>query len=119
MAAQIVHAHFGPYCYENLCKITVLQRELAIRLNPSKTILQPLDRGIDHLGYWLKPNYTLVRRKNVITCRARLASKELLKNKQGQRAIRDSYLGLFRHADGYRLSQSLICMLAWIFLPWF
>ena len=85
-----------------------LQRELAIHLNPSKTVLQPIDRGIDHLGYWLKPNYTLVRRKNVITCRARLACKDIRGQTKCMRAVRDSYLGLFRHADAYGLSQSIL-----------
>ena len=84
-----------------------LLSELEIKLNPSKTILQPIDRGFDHLGYWMKPNYTLVRRKNVIACRSKLKSKEMDSNSSHRRAIRNSYLGLFKHGDCYGLSESI------------
>ena len=84
-----------------------LKENLNIRLNPKKTIIQPIDRGIDHLGYWLKPNYTLVRRKNVITCRRKISYGKTRSSTEHFNAIINSYLGLFSHGDCYRLSQSV------------
>jgi RNA-directed DNA polymerase len=39
-----------------------LQHTLALQLNPRKTVLQPLCHGLDHLGYFIKPTHTEVRR---------------------------------------------------------
>jgi hypothetical protein len=42
-----------------------LEKELKIHLHPQKTILQPARYGIDFLGYIVKPDYILVRRRVV------------------------------------------------------
>ena len=49
-----------------------LQRDLNLKLNPKKTLLQPLSRGLDHLGYFIRPSYTLVRRRVVGNCRRKI-----------------------------------------------
>ena len=49
-----------------------LQRDLNLKLNPKKTLLQPLSRGLDHLGYFMRPSYTLVRRRVVGNCRRKI-----------------------------------------------
>ena len=85
-----------------------LRENLALKLNPKKTILQPACRGVDHLGFFIKPYYMLVRRKNVRHCKAKLAGR-LKKGYSPHRrdAMMASYLGLFGHGDGFRLCQAI------------
>lgn len=75
-----------------------LLNRLDLRLNPTKTILQPLDRGIDHLGYWIKPSHVLVRQKNVRACQHR-RTIDSENEPQMMQASLNSYFGLFRQAD--------------------
>lgn len=42
-----------------------LQRRLAVRLNEGKTILQPIERGVDMVGQVIKPWRRVTRRKTV------------------------------------------------------
>ena len=83
-----------------------LQAKLALRLNPSKTSLQALDRGVDHLGYWIKPDHTLVRQKNVKVCHEKLAATAVL-SPQKMQATLNSYLGMFRMVASKRLRATL------------
>jgi len=41
---------------------TFLWDVLRLRLNPKKTQLRPLSHGVDHLGFFIKPSHTTVRR---------------------------------------------------------
>ncbi|MBS1143397.1 MAG: RNA-directed polymerase [Proteobacteria bacterium] len=41
----------------------LLATQLAARINPSKTILQPIDRGIDFVGHVIKPHRRTLRRR--------------------------------------------------------
>ena len=49
-----------------------ISRELKITLNSKKTVLQPLSRGLDHLGYFHKPDHQLVRQRVVNNCKVRI-----------------------------------------------
>ncbi|NCO46343.1 MAG: RNA-directed DNA polymerase, partial [Vibrio sp.] len=42
-----------------------LKENLKLELNLNKIKIQPIDKGIDFLGYFVKPDYTLVRKKVV------------------------------------------------------
>jgi hypothetical protein len=42
-----------------------LENKLALTAHPKKQIIRPLQNGIDFVGYFLKPDYTLVRRRVV------------------------------------------------------
>ena len=42
-----------------------LEQELRLLFNPKKSILQALGKGVDFLGYWHKPDHTLMRQKNI------------------------------------------------------
>jgi RNA-directed DNA polymerase len=50
-----------------------LPRALGVRLNPSKTILQPVDRGIDFVGQVIKPWRRSIRRRTFREALARVA----------------------------------------------
>lgn len=68
---------------------------LGARLNPSKTILQPVDRGIDFVGHVIKPWRRTTRKRTVKEALRRVAATpedDLLE-------VANSYLGLFRQAS--------------------
>lgn len=70
---------------------------LGLALNPRKTILQPINRGVDFAGYVIKPWRMEVRRRTV---HAGLSAIEDLPGGQTLEVI-NSYLGLMRHANAY------------------
>ncbi len=49
-----------------------LQGALRLRLNPKKTQLRPLSHGVDHLGFFIKPSHTTVRRSVRIRAEQRM-----------------------------------------------
>jgi hypothetical protein len=85
-----------------------LPRELGVRLNPSKTILQPVARGVDFVGHVIKPHSRTARRRTVRVAIDRISRME------GEDLYRsaNSYFGLFRqspqsHMDRTRLANVL------------
>lgn len=94
---------------EWLADITAfLPRELGIELNPTKTILQPIDRGIDFVGQVIKPWHTTLRRRTFNEALQRIGAiptEDLLQTA-------NSYFGLLRqathsHHDRARVSNIL------------
>ncbi|MDT4841303.1 group II intron reverse transcriptase/maturase [compost metagenome] len=68
---------------------------LGARLNPSKTILQPVDRGIDFVGHVIKPWRRTTRKRSVAQALRRVAAvpdTELMQTA-------NSYFGLFTQAS--------------------
>jgi retron-type reverse transcriptase len=68
---------------------------LAAHINPRKTILQPVDRGIDFVGQVIKPWHRVTRRRTFKAAIQRvrhIAAGDLLESA-------NSYFGLFRQAD--------------------
>ena len=102
-----------------------LQNHLKLHLQPDKEILQPVARGINFLGYVIKPNYILMRNRTV----RKLKNKLYLFNRRiisryPVHPIRlwtpvlccefrnifasiNSYYGLFKHADTFRLRHHI------------
>ncbi|MDK6078957.1 RNA-directed DNA polymerase [Massilia varians] len=86
-----------------------LPERLGARLNPSKTILQPIDRGVDFVGHVIKPWHTRPRRRTVNQAVARLrqvAAEEVY-------ATANSYFGLLRqsnssHSDRARVAKAVL-----------
>ncbi len=86
-----------------------LPATIGARLNPSKTILQPVDRGIDFVGHVIKPWRRTTRKRTVRT------AVERLQNMPGSEvfAAGNSYLGLLRqashsHANRVQIAQALL-----------
>ncbi|MEJ2386784.1 MAG: reverse transcriptase domain-containing protein [Chromatiaceae bacterium] len=107
---------------------TYLREALALDLNPRER-LRPVSDGIDFLGYIVRRDYRLVRRRVVNACKIRLrAYRGLLVSKHAGvvtycfdlaelarlRAALSSYLGHFRRANAYRLWQALWQGHAWL-----
>jgi RNA-directed DNA polymerase len=68
---------------------------LGLRLNPKKTILQPIDRGIDFCGQVILPHRRVVRRRTVNAAVKRLATLPA----GDLHATANSYLGTCRQAS--------------------
>lgn len=88
-----------------------LKENLDLYLCKDKTILQPTKKGIDFLGYFIKPTHTLVRQKVVKRFKNKLYLHR--NNEDGLFSISDipmirSYLGHFSHANSFNLRKKLL-----------
>ena len=86
-----------------------LKDTLNLELNNTKTKLKRLNKGIDFLGYLVKPHYVLVRKRVVKTLKKKLHEfnrKEEVDYEQAL-AVVNSYLGHFKHADSYNLRKNI------------
>lgn len=81
---------------------------MSLRLNPSKTILQPIDRGVDFVGQVIRPWHRTTRRRTfneAIGRTSQMPAEELFETA-------NSYFGLLRqathsHHDRARLANVL------------
>ncbi len=91
-----------------------LRNGLDLEIKKSKTVLQPVNKGIDFLGYFVKPDYILVRRKIVKRFKNRMykinIGKEVLSFKKIL-AIKNSYFSHFKHAFSFNLREKDCCLL--------
>jgi retron-type reverse transcriptase len=86
-----------------------LPRELGARLNPAKTILQPIARGVDFVGHVIKPWRRSIRRRtfnDALHRVAGIAEADLF-------TTANSYFGLLRqspqsHGDRVRLANLVL-----------
>lgn len=78
-----------------------LQSKLHLTLHPKKMILQDSKKGVDFLGYFVRPKYVLVRRRIVARLKKKIwgGNREIL--------TLNSYLGHFLHANSYGLRKSI------------
>lgn len=77
--------------------------------------LAPLSAGIDFLGYVVYPTHTVVRRRVIGHCRAKLADwKRRRRPATELRAIWSSYEGHFIHANSHRLRLHIHQRFPWL-----
>lgn len=90
-----------------------LQEKLKLKLHPKKQVLQNIDKGINFVGYVVRPNYTLVRRRAVKNLKEKLWNFNQNFEKLEKREIKNilsvvnSYYGQFKHADGFGLRRKI------------
>jgi hypothetical protein len=89
-----------------------LIRELKVSLNEKKTKIQSVDCGIDFLGYFIKPDYVLVRKRVVANLKSKLLelnkSSPVLKDSlPGVLAMINSYYGHYCHANSFNLRKNV------------
>jgi retron-type reverse transcriptase len=91
-----------------------LESELRLKLNPRQTKLQPVSNGIDFVGYIVRRDYILVRRRvvNNMDRKFRRFERHGFKDLNYERleelrSSLQSYLGHFRWANSYRLVEEL------------
>ena len=83
-----------------------LPSHLSLKVNPSKTILQTIDRGVDFVGQVIKPWHRTTRRRTLHTALARTAAAEDLFT------TANSYFGLLSQATAShsdRASLANVC----------
>jgi len=86
-----------------------LTNQLKLRLHPKRRKLLPISNGIDFLGYIVRSRYILVRRRVVNNLKEKIRQFRMAKVKDFKK-FRDmvaSYLGHFRWANSYRLTNKL------------
>jgi hypothetical protein len=85
---------------------TFLKTDLGLAISDKKIKFQPSRTGIDFLGYYIKPDYILVRKKVVAKFKRKIVWQKY--DTQGQRlAAINSYFGHFMHASTYNLRRKL------------
>ncbi|WP_338794390.1 RNA-directed DNA polymerase [Pseudomonas sp. AE27] len=80
---------------EWLRRIEQFLPSLGARLNPSKTILQPIDRGVDFVGHVIKPWRRTTRKRSVAQAMKRTAAVP----PEDLRETANSYFGLLSQAS--------------------
>ena len=85
----------------------VLGRDLHLELNESKTVLQPVARGVDFTGHVIKPHRSTIRRRTFHAALARLASMPAEDVHQSA----NSYFGLVRQATASHTDRSRLARL--------
>lgn len=83
-----------------------LQLKLDLKLAPKKIKFQQLGRGVDFLGYYIKPGYVLVRRKIVTRLKAKIRGLNT-NNLNYALSVVNSYLGHFRWANSFKLRKDI------------
>jgi len=74
-----------------------LNDHLDLVLHPTKRIIAPISNGIDFVGYIVRPEYVLVRKRVVGNLKHRIWSRTV------DEGIWASYMGHFQHAQSGRL----------------
>jgi hypothetical protein len=87
-----------------------LKKHLDLNLHKNKIILQHISKGVDFLGYFIKPTHTLVRQRVVKRFKNELYLRR--DKKDGLFSIDNipmiqSYLGHFGHANSFNLVREL------------
>ncbi|AZD07513.1 Retron-type RNA-directed DNA polymerase [Pseudomonas chlororaphis] len=80
---------------EWLARVDAFLPKLGARLNPSKTILQPVDRGVDFVGHVIKPWRRTTRKRSVAQALKRTAAAPA----EDLRETANSYFGLLGQAS--------------------
>ena len=68
-------------------------------INPTKTVLQPIDRGVDFVGQVIKPWRRVLRGRMLPSAIQRVAAAE---DAESRRSSANSYLGLMRQCSAFR-----------------
>lgn len=99
-----------------------LRESLLLELNPKRQRLQPISNGVDFLGYIVRKDYLLVRRRVVANLIAKLREYERLLVREGRffrqylfdeeimerlAACLSSYLGHFKIAAAHKLCKAM------------
>jgi len=88
-----------------------LRGNLKLKLSSQKTKIQPIKSGIDFLGYFIKPDYILVRKKVVSRLKNKLYrlnnAKEKITGLNKILATINSYYGHFQHAFSFNLRKDI------------
>ena len=80
------------------------KKELNVLFNPKKTILQPVDRGVDFVGYVIMPHYIAPRRAILHKAKSAIHNAG---SKEKRVQIANSYLGMLVHSKSHAQRASI------------
>ena len=90
-----------------------LQEKLKLKLHPKKQVLQNLKKGIDFVGFMIKPDYVLMRRRIVKNLKEKLWKLNQRLKENAEQEIKqilsmvNSYYGQFKHSNTFGLRRKL------------
>ncbi len=94
-----------------------LRYRLKLKIHPNKTILNPISQGVNFVGFIIKPDYSLVRRRTAASLKSKIwrfnqqpFPQNYLKFEQELKQILstiNSYYGQFKHANSFKLRKSI------------
>lgn len=90
-----------------------LDKRLALTLHQNKKVVQKIDKGIDFVGFVVKPNRTFLRqrilRRVFKIIRTQKNSPDWFYNDKLKMYVNsvNSYLGMLRNSNGYRLRKEI------------
>lgn len=90
-----------------------LREKLRLNLHPQKQVLQATDKGINFVGFVIKPGYTLMRRRIVRNLKEKLwklnQNSEKITGEEIKQALAtiNSYYGQFKHGNTFNLCRKL------------
>ena len=92
-----------------LAEVEAFLPRLGAKLNPTKTILQPVDRGVDFVGHVIKPWRRTTRKRSLAQALKRTAAAPA----EDLRETANSYFGLLSqashsHADRAALARVVL-----------
>ena len=91
-----------------------LKKELSLNFSENKCKINNIEKGIDFLGFFIKPWYSLIRKRVVKSFKMK---KELIKKNYGFKdkkelikeiSVMNSYCGHANHSYGYNLRKSIL-----------
>jgi len=87
------------------------ETKLKIAFHPNKVSVNRIERGVNFVGYVVKPYCKYVRRSTLRNLRRKLRDKSVVRDAERLRATVNSYFGILRHANAYttrvKLSRAL------------
>ncbi|MEK7596088.1 MAG: RNA-directed DNA polymerase [Patescibacteria group bacterium] len=93
-----------------------LRDKLRLTLNARKQIIQPVSRGIDFVGYFIKPYHTLIRNRTVHNLKNKLFQFNQALKQNGNLDINklktilstiNSYYGFLSHSNSFKLRRHI------------
>lgn len=99
-----------------------LQDRLSLHLHPNKIWLNRVDKGIDFVGFMIKPGRTYMRTHSLNRCKQKIRSWELRGAPIDEESLinlsrsMNSYLGMLRQVNGYNARKSICNRLGNLFM---
>lgn len=90
-----------------------LHEQLAMRLHPHKKWLNRADKGVDFVGFIIKPGRTYLRQTSLVRCKQKIRTWGLDGGMVDAHTLDclsasvNSYLGMLRQVDGYKARKSI------------
>ena len=101
---------------------TFLKEKLALRFHPKKKHINLADKGIDFIGFIIKPGRTYLRRTSLNKCHQKIRAWERKGSPIDHESLQNiseslnSYLGMLRQVNGYNARKAICDRVGSLFL---